>query len=167
MSIFKHDEQEDEPTLQATILATADYPEQPFSDVRKTSGAGGAPRAASFVSGKRRFTEEETCSTDTESKVLEKILKAFNDLKSDIGFIKKHFMGLDHMKESSAPAPKRFGQRGPENSNHPCKTGFAGVACQRTTYEPRSLVKRPLTSIDTSESDGEFTVMALAEQPEP
>ena len=112
-----------------------------------------APRAASFVNGKRRFTEENTCSTNTESKVLEKVLKAINDLKSDICFIKKHFMGLDHMKENSAPAPKQFGQRFHENSNNR-KTGFAGVACQRTTYEPRSLVNRPLTSVDTSESDG-------------
>jgi hypothetical protein len=146
------------------MLATADYPEQPFCDVRKTSGAGGAPRAASFVNGKRRFTEEERCSTNTESKVLENILKAINDLKSEIGFIKKKFMGQDHMKENSAPAPKWFGQRGPENN--PRKTGFAGVACQRTTYEPRSLVNRPLTSNDTSESDGESAFMAMAEQPE-
>ena len=49
VSVFKHYEQEDEPTLQAAMLATADYPEQPFRDVRKTSGAGGAPREASFV----------------------------------------------------------------------------------------------------------------------
>ncbi len=37
VSVFKHhdDEQEDEPTLQAAMLATADYPEQPFRDVRK------------------------------------------------------------------------------------------------------------------------------------
>jgi hypothetical protein len=155
VSVFKHDEQEDEPTLQAAILANADYPEQPFCDVRGTSGAGGAPRSATFVNGKRRFTEEETCSTNTESKVLEKILKAINDLKSDIGFNKKQFMGQDHMKENSVPAPKLFGQRSPENNSR--KTGFAGVACQRTTYEPRSLVNRPLTSIDAFESraDGE------------
>ena len=71
VSVFKHDEQEDKPTLQAAMLATANYPEQPFRDVRGTSGAGGAPRAESFVNGKLRFTEEETCSTNTESKVLE------------------------------------------------------------------------------------------------
>jgi hypothetical protein len=82
VSVFKHDEQEDEPTLLAVLLATADYPEQPFCDIRKRSGAGGAPRAASFVNGKRRFTEEETCSTNTESKKFEKILKAINDLSS-------------------------------------------------------------------------------------
>ncbi len=103
MSVFKHEEQEDEPTLQAAMLATADYPEQPFRDVWKTPGAWGATRAESFVNDKRRFTEEETCSTNTESKVLEKILIAINNLKSDIGFIKKHFMGIDHMKENSAP----------------------------------------------------------------
>jgi hypothetical protein len=45
-------------------------------------------------------------------KVLEKI-KAINDLKSEIGFIKKHFMGQDHMKENSAPCLQRFGQRVP------------------------------------------------------
>ncbi len=87
VSGFKHEEQEDEPTLQAAMLATADYPEQPFCDVRKTSGAGGAPRVAPFENGKRRFTEEETGSTNTESKVLDKTLKAINDPKSDIGFI--------------------------------------------------------------------------------
>ena len=38
VSVFKHDEQEDEPTIQAAMLATADYPEQPFRDVRKPSG---------------------------------------------------------------------------------------------------------------------------------
>jgi hypothetical protein len=164
VSVFKHDEQEDEPTLRAAMLATADYPEQPFRDVRGTSGAGGAPRAASFGNGKCRFTEEGTWSTHMESKVLEKFLKAINDLKSDIGFIKKHFMGQDHMKENSTPAPKQFGQRGP--ANNPRKTGFAGVACQRTTYEPRSLVNRPLTSIDAFESDGESAFVAMAVQPE-
>ncbi len=44
-------------------------------------------------------------------KSFREILKAINDLKSDIGFIKKHFMGQDPIKENSAPAPKRFGQR--------------------------------------------------------
>ncbi len=68
------------------------------------------------------------------------------------------------MKGSSAPAPKLFGQRGPENN--PRKTGFAGVACLRTTYEPRSLVNGPLTSIDTFECDGASAFMAMAVQPE-
>jgi hypothetical protein len=67
-------------------------------------------------------------------------------------------MGQDHIKENSAPFPKRFGQRGPENN--PSKTGFAGVACQRTTYEPRSLVNSPLASIEAFESDGESAFMA-------
>ncbi len=75
-------------------------------------------------------------------------------------------MRLDHVKENSAPAPKRFGHWGPENSNNPRKTGFAGVACQRTTYEPRSLVNSSLTSIDTSESNGKSAFIAMAEQPE-
>jgi hypothetical protein len=69
-----------------------------------------------------------------EFKSLEKLLKAINDLKSDIGFIKEHFIGQDHMEETAAPAPKLFSQLGPENN--PSKGGFAGVACQRTTYEP-------------------------------
>ncbi len=97
-------------------------------------------------------------------KSLEKNIKAINDLKSDIGFIKKHFMGKDHMKGNSALAPKRLSQRGPDNN--PRKTGFAGVACQMTMYEPRSLVNRPLTSIDAFESDGESAFMAMAVQPE-
>ncbi len=63
VSVFKHAEPEDEPTLQAPLLATANYPEPPFRDVRGTSDAKGAPRAASFVNGKRRFKEEETCQT--------------------------------------------------------------------------------------------------------
>jgi hypothetical protein len=78
VGIFKHDKQVDTPTLQleAAMLATATCPEQTSSDVRGPSGAGGAPRAASYGNGKRRFTEEGTYSTSTESKVLEKLLKA-------------------------------------------------------------------------------------------
>jgi hypothetical protein len=38
-----------------------------------------------------------------EVMVLEKILKALNDLKSDTGFIKKHITSKDWMKEAEAP----------------------------------------------------------------
>jgi hypothetical protein len=50
VNVFKHEQQEEEPSLEATI----NYPEQPSSDVRGPSGARGAPRVAS--NGKHRFT---------------------------------------------------------------------------------------------------------------
>jgi hypothetical protein len=77
-------------------------------------------------------------------------------------------MGLDQMKDTEASAPKqRFGQRRAENNHCNGNKGrFAGVACQYTTFEPRSLVNSPLTSIDAFESEGEtaFTGMAMAVQ---
>jgi hypothetical protein len=72
-----------------------------------------------------------------------------------MGFIKKHFMGLDQMKDTEASAPKqRFGQRGAENNHRNDNKGiFAGVPCQKRAFEPRSPVKCPLISIDAFESD--------------
>jgi hypothetical protein len=58
--------------------------------------------------GSQKKKHTVTYPTSTESKVLEKLLKAINDLKSDIAFTKKHFMGLDQMKDTEDPAPKRF-----------------------------------------------------------
>ncbi len=72
------------------MLATADYPEQPFRDVRKTSGAGGAPRAASFVNGSAGSQKKKHAQQIRNQNVLEKILKTINDLKSDIGFMNFH-----------------------------------------------------------------------------
>ncbi len=93
VGVFKHDEQEDESTLQAAVSAATTCLEQPSCDILGPSGAGGAPTVASYGNGKCRLAEEETYSTSSKSEVLEKLLKAINDLKSDIGFIKKYFVG--------------------------------------------------------------------------
>ncbi len=47
-----------------------------------------------------------------DAKVLEKILKALNDLKSDLGFVKNHIISSDQMNTTDTPIPRqKKGQR--------------------------------------------------------
>jgi hypothetical protein len=69
VGVFKHDEQENEPTLQAAMLSATTCLKQPSRNVRATSGARGAQRITSYGNVKLRFTEKETSSIHTESKV--------------------------------------------------------------------------------------------------
>ena len=84
------------------------------------------------------------------------------DLKSDMGFIKKHIVSKP--KQTETQAPRRFGNKGAESNKH--TTEFAGVAREATTFTPRSLVDRPLTTIDDNDSEQTaFMTMAVVKQP--
>ena len=96
--------------------------------------------------------------------MLERILKALNDIKSEGGIIKKHACIPETPKQNETPAPRKFTPR----STDPTKrTNFAGVAREATTLVPRSLVNRPLTTIDNDDEDKQtaFMSMIVAQQP--
>ena len=86
VGVFGHEPEEAEPTLQAAMLATTTRVE--YQDQRGPSGAGGSSRSAQHYT-KRRF-EDDKPITAQDTNVLDKILKSLNDLKSEVGFIRKH-----------------------------------------------------------------------------
>ena len=67
-------------------------------------------------------------------------------------------------KQTETKAPKRFGNKGAESNKR--TTNFAGVAREATTFTPRSLVDRPLTTIDDNDSEQTaFMTMSVVKQP--
>jgi hypothetical protein len=120
VGVFWHEPEEAEPTLQAAMLATTTRVE--YQDQRGPSGAGGASRIVQ-VYNKRRFEDEPITSQDTN--VLDKILKSLNDLKSEVGFIKKH-IAPDQPRQNETQATKKFVKKGTESTKR--EANFAGVA---------------------------------------
>ncbi len=90
---------------------------------------------------KRRF-EDDRLITAEDPHVLEKILKYLNDLKSEVGFIKKHVVP-DQPRQTETQGQKKFGQKGAEPTKR--TTSFAGMARESTTFTPKSLVDCLLT----------------------
>ncbi len=80
-------------------------------------------------------------------------------------------MGLDQIKNAETPNPKqKQSSKNNEQSHHTAKgTKFAGIAFQKTTYEPRSRVNQSsqLTTIESSDSKGELAIMAMKVQEQP
>jgi len=91
----------------------------------------------------------------------ERIIKALNDLKSDLGFVKKHILNQESAKHTEAQTENttKFVRRNLENAQPNTKgTRFAGVARQtRVVSEP--LVERVITTQDSSDSEGEQAFM--------
>jgi hypothetical protein len=140
VGVFGHDEEEAEPTSQAAMLATTTRVE--YQDQRGPSGAGGASRSSQQY---KRRVEDDKPITAQDANVLEKILKSLNDLKSEVGFIKKHVVP-DQPRQIETQASKKFGNKGTESTKR--TVNFAGVARESTTpFIPRSLVDRPLTTM--------------------
>ncbi len=139
------------------MLATTTRVE--YQDQRGRSGAGGASRPSQQY--KRRF-EDDKPITAQDANVLEKILKSLNDLKSEVGFIKKHVVP-DQPRQTETQAPKKFGNKGTASTKR--TVNFAGVARESTTFIPRSLVDRPLTTIDDNSEQTAFMAMIDVQQP--
>ena len=60
--------------------------------------------------------------------------------------------------------PKKFGNQGAKFNKR--NVNFAGVAREMSTFTPKSLVDRPLTTIDVNESDQTaFMTMTVEKQP--
>jgi hypothetical protein len=168
LGVFGHEPEEAEPTLQAAMLATTTRVE--YQDQRGPSGAGGASRGPSGAGGasrsvqvynKRRFEDEPITSQDTN--VLDKILKSLNDLKSEVGFIKKH-IAPDQPRQNETQTTKKFVKKGTDSTRR--DANFAGVARESTTFVPRPLVSRTLTTIEDNDSEqSAFMTMTVARQP--
>ena len=158
VDVFSRSEEEPEPTLQAAMLANTTRVEH--QDQRGPPGAGGASSSKPAQQYKRRY-EDDKLSAAQDPNVIEKILKTLYDLKSDMGFIKKHISS--EPKQTETQAPKRFGNKGTESNKR--TANFAGVARETTTFTPRSLVDRPLTTIDDNDSEQTaFMTMSVPKQ---
>ncbi len=83
--------------------------------------------------------EQQSANTD-EVKVLEKILRALNNLKSDIGFIQKRIVHTDQMSTADIPVQKQREEQGSKSTEQPYHHAkanqFAGIAGQKITSEP-------------------------------
>ena len=130
--MFGHEPEEAEPTLQAAMLATTTRVE--YQDQRGPSGAGGASRSVQ-VYNKRRFEDDPI--TVQDATVLDKILKSLQDLKSEVGFIKKH-VAPDQPRQNETQTTKKFVKKGTESTRR--DANFAGVARESNTFVPRPLV---------------------------
>ncbi len=98
-----------------------------------------------------------------EPQLLGRILKALNDIKSEVGIIKKHACIPETPKPNETPAPRKFT---PRSSVHAKRTNFAGVSQKATTFVPRSLVNSPMITIGHDESEQTtFMSMVIVRQP--
>ena len=95
--------------------------------------------------------------------MLERILKALNDIKSEVGIIKKHACIPETRKPNETTAPRKIT---PRSIDHAKRTNFAGVAQEATTFVPRSLVNSPMTTVDDDETkQTAFMSMVVVQQP--
>ena len=162
MGAFSRVEEVHEPTLQAAMVAN--IPRIEYQEQRGPPSAGGASRSTQPY--KRRF-EDDKPATVQDHGILDKILKSICDLKSEVGIIKKYVTPdktPDQLKQTETQAPKRFGNKGTESNKRP--PNFAGVAREMTTFTPKSLVDRPLTTItDDDFEQTAFMTMTVGQQP--
>ena len=159
MGAFTPVEEVHEPTLQAAMLATTTRVEH--QDQRGPSGAGGASSYRPSQPYKRRYDDDKP-SAAQDPNVIDKILKTIYDLKSDIGIIKKHM--VSEPKQTETQAQKRFCNKGAESNKR--TTNCAVVAREVTTFTPKSLVDRPMTTIDDNDSEQTaFMTMEVEKQP--
>ncbi len=91
---------------------------------------GGVSRPAEPSGNKCLFSDNKTISAQ-DPQVLEKILKALNDIKSEVGFIKKHSCP-EQPKQPETQGPQKFAQKIAESTTQSTKppskcTGF--LAC--------------------------------------
>ena len=158
-------------SLHAAMIASSANHERPTQEVRwksgTTIGSGGASASGgASYNGKRRYVESCTMQqneTEDQAVMNERILKALNDLKSDMGFVKKYMAAQEQAKHTEVQTANtgRFGKKNHEHVQQgTSRTKFAGVA-SRSTSIPQSLVRRAITTIDTSDSEGEMAFMTM------
>ncbi len=110
--------------------------------------------------------DEDQPISAIEPHLLERILKAPNDIKSEVGIIKKHACIPETPKLNGTTAPRKITPRSTDPASAK-RTNFAGVAREATTFVPRSLVNRPMTTMDNDDEDEQtaFMSMIVAQQP--
>ena len=86
VGVFSRGEEEPEPTLRAALLATTIRVEH--QDQRGPLGTSGASSSTLVQPYKRRFDYDKP-TTAQDPSVIDTILKSLNDLKSEVGIIKK------------------------------------------------------------------------------
>ena len=125
VNVFKQEVEQEELSLQSALLASGPsriFQSHQDAPVRSTTGGD-------FGTGKRRAETTTTQPTEEESKILNIILKAINDLKSEMGSIKKLIQPRDSSKPGVLQHPQKPGWRNIEQDGKAEKrTRFAGVA---------------------------------------
>ena len=102
---------------------------------------------------------------DGKNPVLERIMKAMNDLKSDMGIVKKYLNLSDTSKPNDAQKPKKTGWRSNEQEDKSEeKNKFAGMAAKGTKKitGPSSLSNCIVRIDDSDNSDEEANFAGIA-----
>ena len=102
---------------------------------------------------------------DGKNPVLERIMKAMNDLKSDMGIVKKYLNLSDTSKPNDAQKPKKTRWRNNEQEDKSEKKNkFAGMAAKGTKKitGPSSLSNRIVRIDDSDDSDEEANFAGIA-----
>jgi hypothetical protein len=157
VDVFKQDDTPND-TLQAALMAVniPNHDDDYRQDPRARNGSGG-------VQGNTSHMETAMPSpTEQEPKVIGMVLKALNDLKSDMGTGKKILNISDGAKAADAVHLKhKQGYRASEKREKKKKSRFAGAAAkgtrvprQSTSSAPQPLTSRVVT-IGQSDSDSD------------
>ena len=160
VNVFKQEVEQEELSLQSALLASGpsrNFQSHQDAPVRSTTGGD-------FGTGKRRAETTTTQPTEEESKILNIILKAINDLKSEMGSIKKLIQPRDSSKPGVPQHPQKPGWRNIEQDGKAEKrTRFAGVASEavksqrvvKTTSGPTPLLTT-VSHIDSSSDSSDL-----------
>ena len=141
VDVFKQDDAPDD-TLQAVLMAFNIPNDDYRQDPRDRNGSGGAQRNI-------RHTETAMPSpTEQESKIIGMVLKALNDLKSDMGTVKKILNISDGTKTADAVYPKHKPGYCVNKKREKMRNRFAGAIAKGTKVPKKyaSSVPQPLTS---------------------
>jgi hypothetical protein len=156
VDVFKQDDSPDE-TLQAALMAV-NIPHDDFRpEPRDRNGSGGAQSQRNI-----RHTETATPpTTEQDSKIMGMVLKALNDLKSDMGTVKKILNISDGTKTVDAAYPRQKTGYRVNEKREKTKSRFAGAIAKgpKVPKKYASSLPQPLTSqvvtIEASDSDSE------------
>ena len=154
IDVFKHDDAVDD-TIHAALMAYGRPHEEQRPEPRDRNGSGGAQP-------NRNTHHVETASpptSDHETKVMAMVLKALNDLKSDMGTVKKVLNISDGTKSGDTGNPKQKKGYRVSEQREKTRSRFAGAIAKgpkvkRTSSAPQPLTARKVT-ITQSDSDSE------------
>jgi hypothetical protein len=139
----------------AALMAVDGLHDERRPEPRYRHGSGGAQP-------KRNTHHVEAASpptTERESKVMEMVLKALNDLKSDMGTVKKILHISDGTKPGDTAHPKQKTRYRVSEQREKTKSRFAGAIAKGPKVKRTSSVPQPLTArkvtITQSDSDSE------------
>jgi hypothetical protein len=156
IDVFKQDDAPDE-TLQAALISVHIPSDDYRQDPRDRNGSGG-------VHPQRNIRHTETAmppTTEQDSKVMGMVLKVLNDLKSDMGTVKKILNISDGTKSVDAVYPRQKTGYCVNEKRVKTKSRFAGakakgpkVPKKHASSSPQPLTSRVVT-IEQSDSDSE------------